>query len=299
MTADETIVARIDSLKDESEKKPYLTFIKGNRLGQIHPLPAKGEVVVGRSPDADLWIEDSAISRRHFKMNILENRVYIEDLGSTNGTYINGARVTTRELSDGDKIQISKNTILELAYLDDSQSLSEKKRYEMGVMDPVTNIYNKRCFLDRINDEFAFALRKKRDLSLVMFDLDHFKSINDTYGHLAGDLVLQKVAGEISKTLRTDDLFARYGGEEFVILMRDASLKNAWNLAERIRKLVENLEISHDAQTFKVSISCGVAGLDETRMKDPNALVEEADRYLYQSKNQGRNRVSGPSPTNP
>ena len=150
-TTDETIITSIEGLKGEEAKHPYLTFIAGPRLGEL--VRIEREVcVVGRSPDCDLWIEDGAISRRHFRIKFRKNRVSIEDLGSTNGTYVNGERVSESELKDGDKIQISRTTIFELNYLDATRSLSEQKRYQMGVMDAVTNIYNKRFFLDPIPD---------------------------------------------------------------------------------------------------------------------------------------------------
>lgn len=294
MTTDETIISAIDTLETEGEAKPYLTFIKGPRLGQIHPLE-KGEVVVGRSPDCDLWIEDGAISRKHFRVRVIDNRAEIEDLGSTNGTYVNGEAVKKVFLNDGDKIQISQETILELTYLDESRSLSEKKLYEMGVMDPVTNIYNKRYLLDRIREEFSFARRKKgTQLSLIIFDIDHFKTLNDTFGHLAGDVVLQKMCAEVSKAIRTDDIFARYGGEEFIIVMRDAPLERARDLAERIRVLVEGLKIIYEGKDISLTISCGISIFKETQ-RDYLSMIADADRCLYEAKTAGRNRVSGPS----
>lgn len=289
---DETIVSSIDGLKKGGEQTPCLTFIHGPRIGQLFALEKK-EIVIGRSPDCDLWIEDSAISRKHFKVVVQGEKIQIKDLGSTNGTYVNGNPVKESELNDGDKIQISRETILEFNYLDESSRLSEKKRFEMGVMDPVTNIYNKRYFLDRLREEFTFARRKKRNLSIIMFDLDHFKELNDTYGHLAGDLVLQKLCSEISKAVRSDDIFARYGGEEFVIVMRDTDVRHALELAERIRLLTSKLIIPWEDKTIKLTISCGVAAGSD-KLNDFLDLVAEADKCLYESKNKGRNRVSGP-----
>lgn len=293
MSTDETIVSSLDALSEEGEARPYLTFIKGPRLGQLLPLD-KEKMTVGRSPDCDLWIEDSAISRQHFCLFIKGNRVEIEDLESTNGTYVNGEPVKKALLADGDKIQISRETLFELTFLDESRSLSEKKLYEMGVMDPVTNVYNKRYFLDRLKEEFSFASRKKGgELALIMFDIDHFKNLNDTFGHLAGDLVLQKMCAEVSKAIRTGDLIARYGGEEFVIVMREAPAKRAVETAERIRALVEAQKISYEGKNVAVTISCGVA-VFEPGMKNYDALISEADKRLYLSKEGGRNRVTGP-----
>ena len=292
MSIDETIITNIKGLKDEGEKIPHLTFITGSRLGQIHPLE-KPEIIVGRAPDCDLVVEDTAISRKHFKVILKADKLKIEDLGSTNGTYVNGERVKKAELVDGDKIQISQNTLLEVTYLDQSRSLSEKQRYDMGVKDPVTNVYNKRFLIDRLNEEFAFAKRRGRPLSLILFDLDFFKTVNDTYGHLAGDLVLQKVAAVIAETIRTDDILPRYGGEEFVIIMRDAAIDGALLLAERMRKLVEALKINYEKSTIKITISLGVSTLMDYH-KQWEHLLAEADKYMYISKSKGRNRATGP-----
>lgn len=292
MSTDETIITSIEGLKEAEVKHPYLTFIAGPRLGELVRIE-KEVCVVGRSPDCDLWIEDGAISRRHFRIKFRKNKVTVEDLGSTNGTYVNGEKIGAEsELKDGDKIQISRGTIFELNYLDATRSLSEQKRYEMGVMDPVTNIYNKRFFLDRIREEFSFAKRKNGTLAVIMLDIDHFKQLNDRYGHLAGDAVLQKVCAEISKTVRTGDVFARYGGEEFAVIMRDTEKEAALHLAERMRRVIADMTVEHKGEKVRLTISCGVAVMEEG-FKDYMELIARADEFLYQSKKGGRNRVTG------
>ncbi len=291
MGGDETVITTIKVLEDE-DKRPYLTFIWGPRMGELVGLE-KPVTIVGRMPECDLWIEDSAISRKHFSVELQGSKAFLKDLGSTNGTLVNGEKVIQHPLSDGDKIQISKDTILEFTYLDETRRMSEKMRYEMGVMDPVTNTYNKRFFLGRIREEFSFSKRAKRDLSLIIFDLDHFKIVNDKYGHLAGDFVLQKIGSVVLKTIRTHDILARYGGEEFVVLMRDTTCQNAVNLAERLRKVIEETEFIYENQRLPISISCGIATLDETQT-DHRSLIGDADRVLYQAKEEGRNRVKGP-----
>lgn len=287
--SEETVITNIHSLAN-AEKKPYLTFIKGFRLGEIIPIQIDQEYTVGRSPDCQLAVEDTAISRQHFKIFQKSKNVFLEDLRSTNGTYINGEKIQKALLQDGDTIQISQNTILKFSLLDDEQSVAEMQRYEMGVKDPVTNIFNKRYLLDRLREEFSFARRNERELSLIIFDLDHFKSINDTYGHLAGDLVLKKVAALIDKTIRSDDLFARYGGEEFVLLMRDTNLTNATRLADRLRLMVEKEEYSYDGQKIQVTLSAGVASFDSS-MGDALDIIDRADHFLYKAKDAGRNQV--------
>ena len=291
LVSEKTEIRRLDDIKVEREKKPYLTFLLGPRMGELRALD-KEEVTIGRSPDCELWIEDSTISRRHFKIEVKNNSARIIDLGSTNGTYVNGVKIEICVLNDGDKIQISKDTILEFNYLDETRQMSEKKRYEMGVVDPVTSTYNKRYLLERLREEFAFSRRKGSDLSIIMFDIDHFKKINDAFGHLAGDLCLQKICQVVSKMIRTDDIFARYGGEEFVILMRDTNCQNAVNLADRIRKTVAVTPVEYEGKPIVATISCGIAALND-KHADAQALIASADRFLYLSKEGGRNRVSG------
>ncbi len=289
MNSDETIISSLENLGNSDEKKPFLTFIKGVRLGQFFPVTDE-EMVVGRSPDCSLWIEDTTISRKHFSLRTRGGDLILEDLGSTNGTYVNGQKLQKAILQDGDKIQVSQDTILEITYLDKTRVLSEKKRYEMGVMDPVTNIYNKRYFLDRFREEFAFAKRRDHNMAMLMLDIDHFKKLNDTYGHLAGDLTLSKVCEVISGIIREDDLFARYGGEEFVIVMRDAKLNNALDLAERIRAAIESCSYVYEDQSLKVTVSIGAVEFISS-FNEQNDMIQAADDQLYRAKKSGRNQT--------
>jgi len=161
------------------------------------------------------------------------------------------------------------------------------------VKDPVTNTYNKSYFLQRITEEFSFCQRQNLPLSVIMFDIDHFKLINDTYGHLAGDQCLQEVCELISKVIRQDDVFCRYGGEEFVIIMRNTEGQAAVNLAERVRQKIETTPVFFDGQNIRVTVSSGVATAQNENYRDYMAFMADADRHLYRSKGSGRNRVSG------
>lgn len=291
---EDTVADRLENIKTDEEKKPFLTFIKGSRLGELIEI-VEPVVVAGRGSDVGLRIEDSAISRKHFQLSLASNKVWIEDLNSKNGTYVNGQLIKSKtQLEDGDKIQISRATILEFTYLDETRSLSEKQRYEMGVMDALTGIHNKRYFMDRIVEEFSFAQRQKGKLSIIIFDVDYFKKVNDTYGHLAGDLVLQKIAQAVANSLRSGDLFARYGGEEFVVAIRDGDIKQAFETGERIRKLVASLEINFEGQKIATTISCGATSIDE-KFRDYVGMIAEADKFLYRAKKEGRNRTCSPT----
>lgn len=292
MSLNETFVADMNVVNEGGEKKPYLTLAKGAQVGQIFELN-KPELLVGRADACDLKIEDNSISRNHFKLYVQDGQLRLEDLGSTNGTYVNGEETQQIELHDGDRIQISPATILEVAYLDEAELTAEQQRYEKGVKDPGTGVYNKGFFLDRLADEFSFAKRQGTPLALIMMDIDHFKKLNDNYGHLLGDKALRTLTKTVAPTIRGEDVLCRYGGEEFAVIMRGADAKAAMNLAERIREQVSQIKLEHEGQIITYTVSLGVAAY-HVSLADPQALIQEADHRLYQSKENGRNQVTGP-----
>lgn len=288
---DETCMANMsETLEAIGVKKPYLTFKKGAQIGQIWSLK-NGDTLVGRANECDLTIEDNAISRQHFKIIIHDNKLSLQDMQSRNGTFVNGEKAQNIVLKDGDKIQISPNTILEIAYLDDAGLEAEKARYEKGVKDPGTGIYNKGFFLDRMRDEFSYATRQKQPFALIMFDIDHFKKLNDNFGHLLGDQCLKKLAAKIATQMREEDVFARYGGEEFAIIMRNTGKEQALALAERLLRMASEIRLEHNGQYVQFTISLGV-GVFHEGLKNFEELIKETDGALYQSKEGGRNRVT-------
>lgn len=295
MGVDETIVSKIDELRLTDEKNPALMILRGKNIGKFYDLQGD-ELVAGRSQDCDIWIEDNTISRKHFKIKTVRKdgvaEYFIQDLNSTNGTFVNSSRTEYQKLNPGDKIQISKDTIIQFDLFDSEQRLSTDRLYQMGTKDPVTESFNKSYFLQRISDEFSFAQRQNIPLTILMFDIDFFKMINDTYGHLAGDKVLQNISQTVQGMIRNEDIFCRYGGEEFVIIMRNTPCQAAVNLAERIRLKVEAVRVGYEGKEIKCTISIGVSTLQNKNFRDYPALIAEADRFLYQSKGNGRNRVS-------
>ena len=194
-------------------------------------------------------------------------------------------------LQDGDKIQVGTNTVLKFSLQDELEEAYQRSIYESAVRDGLTRIYNKKYFLDALRKEFAWCVRHQVPLSLVLFDIDHFKKVNDTYGHPAGDHVLQRVAERVSATIRTEDVFARYGGEEFALMLREASEEQAITCAERCRKAVTASDFVFAGTPLRVTISLGVAVLQQGDYSQAEDLIAAADRYLYRAKNGGRNRV--------
>lgn len=289
--SDETVVTSIGQLEGVQQKEPAVDILGGPAMGQQIIL-GEGETVWGRSKDADILVEDEAISRYHFKIKVKDRIATIEDLGSTNGTYVNGSKVKQYVLQPNDKIQISSVTVLRFSYVDPIDTDVHKRIYEMALFDPVTQAHTKRYFLDRISHEFSHSGRRNFPLSLIIFDLDHFKKVNDTFGHPAGDFILKRVSEVTRSLIRREDIFARYGGEEFVVLMRDTQESDAASLAERIRKTVAETQFVFEDQKIQVTVSFGVACFVDGNLTKAESLVKCADKSLYHSKTTGRNRVT-------
>jgi two-component system cell cycle response regulator len=245
-------------------------------------------LVIGRDAETDLRLPSDAVSRRHARVVPSAQGYVLEDLGSTNGTYVNGRRIYAGRLYRGDQIKIG-DCVLKFLTGDDLENQFHETLHRMAMCDGLTGIYNKRYFLRTLEAEIERAGRRKRPLALVLFDVDHFKKINDTYGHLAGDAVLQGIATRASAEVRQTDCFARYGGEEFALLLGDADLESAAVVAEKIRRLVEARPFTFEKLQIPVTSSFGVAALDEGL--DAQGLVQRADERLYAAKRGGRNRV--------
>jgi diguanylate cyclase (GGDEF)-like protein len=265
---------------------PYLVVVSSETaVGKMFKINER--VVIGRAPDSDVRLDEDGVSRKHARLTMrVDGAVEVQDLKSTNGTYVNGDRVERMVLRDGDKLQVGPITILKFSY-DALDEELQKNLYESATKDPLTELANRKAFAEALDREVSFAQRHKRPLALVAFDIDHFKKINDTHGHPAGDHVLQCVAYIVKSELRNEDLLARVGGEEFSILMRDTTAANARICAERVRARIESAAITYRDKAIPVTISLGVALL---RDGIPD-LIRTADASLYKAKHFGRNRV--------
>jgi two-component system, cell cycle response regulator len=271
--------------------RAYLVVLAGASVGEMYKVEGD-KTVIGRGQKAQVRLLDDGISREHAQVVVEGNRIYLEDLGSTNGTFCNGLKVDRRELADGDKILVGSTTILKFTYHDNLDEIFQKQMYESALRDGLTKAFNKKYFTDRLESELTFALRHQSPLVLVMFDIDHFKKVNDTYGHQAGDLVLSELSTLLTAALRAEDVFARYGGEEFAVICRGTDLTQASIVGERMRKAVETHRFTFEGTHIPVTISVGIAGLPDAAVKDATDLVARADKALYQSKHGGRNRVT-------
>ena len=292
---DQTLVRSISAQNPlEIEHTPSLLMISGAQLGRSFPL-VSDEFLIGRALTCDLPIEDDLVSRHHCKIIKKFTGVELTDLKSTNGTLVNGKRIEgTRLLAEGDQIQVGTSTILKFAMKAEVEANFFGKLFDAATRDFLTNTYNKKFFVERLRDEFSFAQRHQRNLSILVIDIDHFKKVNDTHGHLAGDIALKKVAHHLLTHTRKDDVVSRFGGEEFVVLMRDVSIEQARHLAEQLRNGISEIEMKSDKQSFKVTVSVGVANLNaenSSQFAKFESLIASADEKLYEAKNSGRNRV--------
>lgn len=292
---DKTIITQVSKVDSNGEKQAFILFLSGPLVGKLHQLD-EGETTLGRATEAKIAVNDNRISRKHLSIRVNSGVATITDLGSTNGTFVNGKRIQTHTLKDGDKIQISSSTIFKFAHQDNLENVFHQELYKMAVVDALTGVFNKRYFLDRLKEEFSHSKRIKQPLSLLMIDVDHFKNINDTHGHLAGDSVLSHLAGTVKQITRASDIFARYGGEEFAVLLRNSDEKGAIQMAERIRQTVEKSPAQFDSLSIPLTVSVGLATLCEGEEYDsPEAFLETADKFLYKSKEGGRNKTSSKS----
>jgi len=287
---DKTVVTKMEEIEKPVDRRAYILFLSGPLQGKLYCLESE-ETVVGRADDVDIHINDARISRLHFKINVVGGDAIVEDLGSTNGTYVNGQRIQTYTLKDGDKIQISSSTVIKFAYGDKGERMFHDEFYNMANFDAVTGIYNKHAFLRRLDEEFSLSKRMNFPLSLLMCDIDFFKKVNDTYGHIAGDFMLAHVAKSMSAIVRSEDILARYGGEEFVVILKGIDKEGAIQLAERIRKSVEQSPLEFEGHTISRTISIGVSTFKEANFDTPKNFIDAADQQLYVAKEGGRNQV--------
>jgi two-component system cell cycle response regulator len=293
-SSEKTAIVKPGMLSGQAESgsaaSPYLIVIAGKQIGKQYKV-VNGEMLIGRSPDCAVQIEDDGVSRKHARL-IAQNGVYVlSDAGSTNGTFANSQKVDQVLLKDGDKIQIGSNTILKFSIQDNVEEQAQRSLYDSATKDALTGAYNKKFFAERLRTEFTFHARKSTALALVLFDIDYFKKVNDTFGHIAGDFVLKKISAVVAGQLREEDVFARYGGEEFGIILRETPAEKAFIIAERVRRAVESTKFIHDDKTIPVTISMGAASLDTKVHPDAKSLLKAADDLLYKAKRGGRNRT--------
>jgi diguanylate cyclase (GGDEF)-like protein len=276
------------------QSQAALVVLHGAEIGRDFRLK-RGAMLVGRSPDADIRILDDLASREHarivfsWRAELQRASYHIQDLGSTNHTIVNSQRIDRIELHEGDRIQIG-NTVLKFVLLDDIEARFHEEVRNRITYDQLTGLLTKESLYLALETELKRSHAYGLPLAVLMMDLDRFKSVNDTHGHLMGSHVLTEVGRLIRESIRGSDVAARYGGEEFVAYLAESDTAGAVPAAERIRRSIEANTFSTDGRSARVTISIGIAGFPE-HGSDLKALVGSADRALYRAKESGRNRI--------
>ncbi len=261
----------------------------GAEMGTRYHVGAE-PLVIGRGDACDVHINENSVSRRHAVLQRGGGGWTVTDLGSTNGTFLNNVHVASAAIKDGDYLRVG-NCIYRFLTGNNVEAQYHEEIYRLTIIDGLTGIHNKRYLLEFLERELARSERYLRPLALVLFDIDHFKRVNDELGHLAGDAVLCQLAACVRAGVRRDELFARYGGEEFAVVLPEAAVESAAAFGDRVREAVaaEHFEVA--GRPLPVTISVGVA--DTAGLETPHAeeLIARADKALYRAKNEGRNCV--------
>jgi diguanylate cyclase (GGDEF)-like protein len=298
-------IAHVQPIDDAETRVTKLAELNARRPGQdclvvIHTpsqshlghryLLAKQQMTIGRGKDNDIVLPSDCVSRRHSRVEQRGEEIFVLDLGSTNGTFVNDEPKPVKEcrLNRGDQLRIG-DTIFKYLSGSDVEAQYHEVVFLMRITDGLTNLHNRKQLDTLVEEEIARARRHDRELSVLMLDIDHFKKINDTHGHLAGDSVLRNLAAMMQKRLRPGDKLGRYGGEEFCAILPETSLENAAVIAEELRALVAGASFRAESQEINVTISIGAGALREGMLATD--LYQSADKMLYQAKRTGRNKV--------
>ncbi len=270
-----------------------LTVTSGSDAGRVLSLDQSGIVTFGRAEECTYRFDDASVSGLHARVTGQPGTFVFQDDGSTNGSFVNDAAShAATPLRDGDRVQLGNATALRFSLVDDQEEAALKKVYEAALRDVLTGALNRRALDERLDMEIAHANRHHLELSIFLFDLDHFKHINDTHGHLGGDEVLRATSELVRKSLRADDALGRYGGEEFVVIARNTDIKHGFGLAERLRANLAITPFHFEGQRIPVTVSGGVSSLACCgERRDRLTLLSIADARLYRAKQSGRNQV--------
>jgi len=297
MTDEDTEQVDLDEIvgeiipKQQDQQKFYLIIVDGDNVGKIFPLDKK-TTTIGRSDEFDIQLADSSCSREQAIIEFNDNnKPVLKDLDSTNGTYVNGAKITEINIEDGDKILLGFSSVFMFAVQDSLEAKFQMNLYESSIKDPLTGAFNKKYFLDALSKAFSYSLRHQSSLGLLILDIDFFKKVNDTYGHIVGDIVLKEVVKRIENNLRNEDILCRYGGDEFAVIVRDYKYGFVKITAERIRLLFDGKPIICKDHKVNISVSIGAATIDNENITTPEDMLELADANLYEAKPSGGNCI--------
>lgn len=273
----------------EDQQQPLLVVMHGSLLGMTYAIHDE-VIAIGRSTTLDIPIDDENVSRRHAEIYLDGNAVRIKDLDSTNGTFVNSQRVTEAVLNDGDLILIGR-VLFKFIRSSSIENRFFGQMYALATTDFLTGIFNRQHIISRLESEFARSRRYNRPLSILTYDIDHFKHINDSFGHLAGDQLLIESSRLIGKNVRLQDFYGRLGGDEFMIVCPETDLNNTVLMAQRITQILAKWSYSYQSRKLDFNISIGIASLSD-EMRSTVDLIAKADTLMYRSKQRGRNHIS-------
>ena len=292
---DTAVGKSVDQIRQEVlSQEACLVVIYGPDLGRKFSLGNKS-LTVGRVDGCEIQLDEKEVSRNHCKIACRDGKVTIQDLDSTNGTFVDDMLVLKTVLQNGNLIRIG-GTILKFLASGNMETTYHEELFNLTTQDGLTQTHNKRFLLDSLKREVGRAKRYGRPLSLMMMDIDHFKLVNDVFGHLAGDHVLKRMVATIQGDIREQDIMARFGGEEFVIILPEIHFEGAMICAEKIRHLVERTRFIYDGSKIPVNISVGVVSA-HGGSHDADDMLRIVDANLYEAKRRGRNQVHGSEAT--
>jgi two-component system cell cycle response regulator len=290
-SASKTVLTEVEEARAPSPlaASGILIVIYGHDLGRRVHVGAE-PLIIGRSPQCEIQIDQESVSRNHCRVRFDGSGFFVSDLGSTNGTYVNDNLIEGEaRLRHGDQLKVGR-TILKFIVGDDVEADYHEEIYRLMTTDGLTQLHNKRHFDEMLDREAARAKRYKRSFSLLVFDIDHFKDINDRLGHLAGDAILRQLGAVLQGRLRVNDVVARIGGEEFALITPEVGVDGAKELAGKIQRLVADTRFEFEGARVDVTVSIGVAEW-QPHYEDAVEIFKAADAKMYEAKRNGRNQV--------
>jgi len=290
-SASQTVLTDVGEVRERrlGAESGCLIIIYGQEIGRRVRVSTE-PLIIGRSPKCQIQLDQESVSREHCRIRFEHGEFLVRDLGSTNGTYVNDDLVQDEaRLRHGDQLKVGRS-ILKFIVGDDVEVEYHEEIYRLMTTDGLTQLHNKRYFDEMLDREAARAKRYKRAFSLIVFDIDHFKRVNDQFGHLAGDAILRQLGAVLLGRLRVNDVLARIGGEEFALITPEVGLEGAKELAGKIKRLIGDTRFEFEGTPVEITVSVGVAEW-QTHYEDASELLQAADDKMYEAKRNGRNQV--------
>lgn len=288
---DHTVISRRpDAITVMGANHPYLHIIHPRDKSNRYPISREG-LVLGRGTKVDVFLKDAQVSREHCRIRSTPAGITIEDLGSTNGTQVDGEMISRCVLHPAGRLKVG-GFVMRVEYRAQVEIKEEEQLKQAAQTDELTGLPNRRLFFQEAATVLQDAIRSNALLSMVMIDIDHFKRVNDRFGHAAGDHVIQQVASTLAQEKRSSDLVARFGGEEFVMLLPNTSQSDALFFCDRLCEKIAQLALHFDGDYIQTQVSIGIVTKTAGEIHSIDKAISAADEAMYRAKNNGRNQVS-------